>query len=82
MAMRDCATRSTSTARPLGFEMTLLEVRHAVLNVYPADIYMAGEDAPPLYAANQEQFGERLKEIFAREKTKKTIASLLAQSKQ
>jgi hypothetical protein len=67
---------------PLGVTLHFLCVYHAVVNVYPTEIQVLGDQTPLLRAATPEEFAGHLKEIFSRDKTKKTIASLLAQSKQ
>jgi hypothetical protein len=66
---------------PLTYETHLLQVTHGI-DLYPAQVIVSGEPSPPLTAASPDELKERLKEVFAREKTKKTIASLIAQSKQ
>jgi hypothetical protein len=66
---------------PLGYRVHLLQVRHTI-DLYPATIFVTGE-APDasLSASTPDEFKEKLKEVFARPKTKKIITSLLAQSK-
>src|SRR5262245_6469736 len=65
---------------PLGYQSTFLEVDHDI-ELYPADIRLDGEQDPPIRAANPDDFSAKLREIFSREKTKRIIASLIAQSK-
>ncbi len=65
---------------PLGFQMPFLAVDHDI-NLYPARIIVAGEGGI-IPVGNEAELTEHLKEIFSREKSKKVIASLIAQSKQ
>ncbi len=65
---------------PLGYQATFLYVEHGI-ELYPVDIFVEGEEGPPIRSDTPEDFAARLKEIFAREKTKRTIASLIAQSR-
>jgi hypothetical protein len=70
---------------PLGYLTELLWIEHGI-DLYPVEIRLTGYSNEPLndpvLAANPDEFNARLKEMFSREKTKKTIASLLAQSKE
>jgi hypothetical protein len=63
---------------PLSFRTLLLYVIHDI-GLYPVEIFVTDEERPPLHAKDAEEFAARLKEIFAREKTKKLVASLYAQ---
>lgn len=65
---------------PLGYQVLLLQVRHGI-DLYPAEIIVTGEGSP-LAAASSDELKSKLKEVFAHERTKKIIASLIAQSKQ
>ena len=65
---------------PLGYETHLLQVRHGI-DLYPAEILLTG-DPSPRTAANPDELQMKLKQVFAHERTKRIIASLLAQSKQ
>jgi len=65
---------------PLAYQTTFLYVDHE-LGLYPADIFIDGEENTPIRANDPEEFSRRLREIFSRDKTKKLIASLLAQSR-
>ena len=66
---------------PLGFETPLFHIVHG-MDLYPVEIFLHPEPRGFASASNQEEFTNRLKEIFSREETKKTIGVLLAQSKQ
>jgi hypothetical protein len=65
---------------PLGYQTHLLQVRHGI-DLYPAEIIVTGEGSP-VTVASSDELKTKLKEVFAHERTKKTIASLIAQSKQ
>jgi hypothetical protein len=65
---------------PLGYQTHLLQVRHGI-DLYPAEIIVTGE-AAPLTAASPDDLKTKLREVFAHERTKKIIASLIAQSRQ
>ena len=64
---------------PLGYRLPLLDVEHDI-ELYPVSIAVQGQQS--VRADTPEQFTARLKEIFAQEKVKKMIASLMAQSKE
>jgi hypothetical protein len=64
---------------PLGYRAPLLSIEHGV-DLYPVDLIIEGEERK-LSAVNPDDFAAKLKDVFSREKTKKTIASLIAQSK-
>lgn len=66
---------------PLGYSTNLIAVKHGI-DLYPATVILANEQGPYQDARNSEELKAILKDIFARPKTKKTIASLLAQSLQ
>ena len=66
---------------PLGYQTELIAVKHGI-DLYPAAVIAAHESGPYPSAANPDELKAILKEVFARPKTKKTIASLLAQSLQ
>jgi hypothetical protein len=65
----------------LSYRMPLVYVEHGI-DLYPASIQVEGDpaDSPPLQANNPDELAAHLKEIFARGKTKKMIASMKAQS--
>ncbi|HEV3440304.1 MAG TPA: hypothetical protein VG122_23320, partial [Gemmata sp.] len=63
---------------PLGYSTELLVVYHGI-DLYPVVMQVFG-DPNLINVASPEEFTTRLKEIFSREKIKKTIASLIAQS--
>jgi hypothetical protein len=65
---------------PLGYQVELLAVDHGI-DLYPARIHVTGESGE-LVAANPEEFALMLRQVFASQRTKKIIGSLLAQSKQ
>ena len=62
----------------LNYQMPLLYIEHGI-ELYPVEIRVEG--VPDVQATNPEELLTRLKEIFSSEKTKKTIASLIAQAK-
>jgi hypothetical protein len=66
---------------PLGYAIDLFYVDHGI-DLYPTEIHVLGEEGQPLRAETAEQFTSQLKDVFSREKTKRTIASLIAQSRQ
>jgi hypothetical protein len=66
---------------PLAYSMPLLYVEHGI-GLYPVDIGVDGDPNARAPANSPEELIDCLKEIFSREKTKKTIASLIAQSKE
>lgn len=66
---------------PLGYQTPLFSVKHGI-DLYPASVYLANEEPVEQTAANPDELKAILKEVFARPKTKKIIASLLAQSRQ
>lgn len=66
-------------AAPLGYKTELFQVRHGI-ELYPVRIFVNGDLVHT--AAHPEELAARLKDLFAREGTKKTIASLIAQSKE
>ncbi len=66
---------------PLVYWTELLVVDHGI-DLYPAIIRVSGEASPPIEAATPEDFSEKLRQVFASQRTKKIIGSLLAQSKQ
>jgi hypothetical protein len=65
---------------PLGYSEGLLTITHGI-ELYPVRIRPldGGDD---VVATTPDEFAARLKDLFSREKTKKTIASLIAQSKE
>src|SRR5262249_29484783 len=66
---------------PLAYSANLFHIDHGV-ELYPVEFFLEGEAGPSAIAGTQEEFVLRLKDIFSRDKTKKIIASLIAQSKQ
>jgi hypothetical protein len=66
---------------PLAYETELLAVDHGI-ELYPATIHVTGSAGSPFVAADPEAFAQQLKQVFASERTKRIIGSLLAQSKQ
>ena len=66
---------------PLGYHTELFSVKHGI-DLYPATVVFANEQGQNREAGNPEELKGILKEVFARPKTTKTIASLLAQSLQ
>ena len=66
---------------PLGYQVPFLAVEHGI-DLYPVTIQVEGDEGLPLEAGDPDEFAARLKEVFSREKTKKTIASIMAQSKE
>src|SRR5580698_5088236 len=60
-------------ASPLGYSTVLLTIDHGI-ELYPVSIRIPG-DPRPLAATNSDEFAVHLKEIFSREKTKKTTLS-------
>lgn len=68
---------------PLGYSTELLWIDHGI-DLYPVQIRVPGDPNTntPIVAANPSEFAAQLKDVFSREKTKKTIASLIAQSKE
>ena len=66
---------------PLGYQTELIAVKHGI-DLYPATVVVANEQSLHPSANNPEELKGVLKEIFARPKIKKTIASLLVQSRQ
>jgi hypothetical protein len=66
---------------PLGYQTELIAVKHGI-DLYPATVVVARDQGPYKDANSPEELKELLKEVFARPKTKKTIASLLAQALQ
>jgi hypothetical protein len=65
---------------PLAYAVTLLYVYHDI-GLYPAHVSVEGDPTTSV-VTTPDELKATLKNIFAREKTKKMIASLLAQSKQ
>jgi hypothetical protein len=65
---------------PLGYQTDPLVVKHGI-DLYPATVFMIGEDASQS-AADPSQLQTILKDMFARPRTKQKIASLLARSRQ
>lgn len=65
---------------PLAYEANFLLVRHGI-DLYPANVQIFN-DANGRTANDPDQLRAILKEMFANERTKKIIASLLAQSRQ
>ena len=63
---------------PLSYQMKLFEVDHDIA-LYPANIFVDGIP-DPFIANNPDEFTAHLKAIFSLDKTKKIIASLIAQS--
>jgi hypothetical protein len=68
---------------PLDYQIALVIVRHGI-DLYPATVSTAsiGSEFSTQTAADPEQLRAVLRDIFALPKTKKIIASLLAQSRQ
>jgi hypothetical protein len=65
---------------PLAYRSRFLSIAHGI-DLYPVSLELVGEgNLPPV--ATPDEFAIVLKEVFAREKTKKIIASLIAQSKE
>jgi len=68
------------------YRYPLLDVEHHVTQMYPATIKVTwsekqGADADlEIQAANEQEFKDGLKQVFAKEETKKVIGALLAQS--
>ena len=71
---------------PLGYSRDLFVVQHDDEPLYPVKIKYLPEPAAKgfktLTADTPEEFSERLREIFTKDKTKNIVASLLAQSTQ
>jgi len=59
-----------------GYKYELLRVIHSI-KLYPVDIHF---DDRTIRAESQEEFVEKLREIFAHDKTKNVIQALIAQS--
>jgi hypothetical protein len=66
---------------PLGYQSVLFVVKHGI-ELYPATIVVANDLGANLTASNPEDLKRHLKNLFAHAKTKKIVASLLAQSRQ
>ena len=66
---------------PLGYQTDLIMVKHGI-DLYPATVVIANEQGPFEDAGNPEELKTLLKKVFARPKTRKIIASLLAQALQ
>jgi hypothetical protein len=68
---------------PLGYQIGLLYVEHGI-DLYPASIFEITDRGPQelIRVDTPEQFTVRLKEMFAQDKVKRIIASLIAQSKE
>jgi hypothetical protein len=68
---------------PLGYQVELLAVQHGI-DFYPATIsvYQETGTSPPESATDPEDFSRKLGQIFASERVKRIVRSLLAQSKQ
>jgi hypothetical protein len=64
---------------PLAYQVPILRVQHQ-LEFYPATITPDGQE--PVTAADPDDFSDKLAKVFASEKVKKIIRSLLAQSQQ
>jgi hypothetical protein len=63
---------------PLGYNTWLFRIQHGI-DLYPVRIVLPNEQHD---ATTPEEFTAQLRNLFARDKTKKTIASLIAQSKE
>jgi hypothetical protein len=70
---------------PLSYRIDLLTINHDI-QMYPAEIVTAlihpADSVNKLQAANPEELTRHLRDIFARDATKRVIASLIAQSRQ
>jgi hypothetical protein len=66
---------------PLGYSNNMFYIDHGI-DLYPVEIFLEGEPGPSAVAETEEEFIAKLKDLFSREKSKKTIASLIAQSKE
>ena len=66
---------------PLVYSTDLIVVYHGI-DLYPARVLVVGEETSGQTASTPDELKAILKEIFARPRTKKIIASLLAQSRQ
>jgi len=66
---------------PLGFQTDIIRVTHGI-DLYPAHVFSLVEGVSPQTASGPEKLQAILKELFAGTKTRKIIASLLAQSRQ
>ncbi len=75
------AHRFSVHCAPLLFQTELIIVKHGT-DLYPATVIVANEQGPYPTAASPEDLMRLLKDVFAQPKTKKIIASLLAQSRQ
>ncbi len=60
-----------------GYRYKLFSVSHKAISIYPLSISFDGK---PSKATNEEEFRTALRDIFASERTKKVVQSLLAQS--
>ncbi|VTT97484.1 Uncharacterized protein OS=Chloroherpeton thalassium (strain ATCC 35110 / GB-78) GN=Ctha_1689 PE=4 SV=1 [Gemmataceae bacterium] len=65
----------------LGYSAGIFSVQHGI-DLYPVKLQWSGGGTTTANASDPNEFQTRLKELFSSEKTKKTIASLLAQSKE
>jgi hypothetical protein len=65
---------------PLGYQLPLLQVRHNI-DLYPAEIIFLAEQAPSVQTTGADDLKNKLRDAFARPKTRRIIASLLAQSR-
>jgi hypothetical protein len=67
---------------PLGYTAPFLMIKHGI-DLYPVQIIVYTDaNSQSFAAANSDEFAQRLKEIFSLERTKKTVASIIAQSKE
>jgi len=65
----------------LAYEMPLVTLEHGI-ELYPVEIHSEGDEGAPMIANNPDQLLSHLKAVFSQEKTKRIIASLIAQSKE
>ncbi len=64
---------------PLAYQVEIFNVIHS-LDFYPATITQHGKE--PIVAKDQQDFSNKLAQVFSSDEIKKIIRSLLAQSKQ
>jgi hypothetical protein len=63
-----------------GYRYHLFHVNHKAIPIYPLTIYSGEKLQEPIKVADEEEFREALRDIFASEATRKVVQSLLAQS--
>ncbi|WP_019502750.1 hypothetical protein [Pseudanabaena sp. PCC 6802] len=63
-----------------GYRYYLFHVNHKAFPIYPLNIYSDERQQKPIKVDDEEEFRGALRQIFASEKTKNVIQSLLAQS--